>query len=141
MSLDTLGDLNWLAVIVAAIAYFALGALWYAPPVFGRARQRAGGVEIPEGQRPGPAFYLGPLLTCLLATVATGMLALATASTRFGEGASLGVVLGVGVAAAVVFVMGIFDTHKPDPMTWFAISAGYHLVGLTIAAVIVSVWE
>lgn len=35
MSFDVLGDLNWLAVVVAAIAYFALGALWYAPPVFG----------------------------------------------------------------------------------------------------------
>jgi hypothetical protein len=109
--------------------------------VFGRAWQRAGGVEIPEGQRPGPAFYLGPLLTCLLATVATAMLAVATGSTTFGEGVVLGVVLGVGVAAAVVFVVGIFDTHKPDPMTWFAISAGYHLVGITIAAVVVSLWD
>ena len=141
MSFDTLGDLNWLAVIVATIAYFALGALWYAPPVFGRAWQRAGGVEMVEGQRPGIAFYLGPLLTCFLAAVATAMLALATTSTTFGEGVVLGVVLGVGVAAAVVFVMGIFDTHKPDPMTWFAISAGYHLVGLTIAAVIVALWD
>ena len=38
MSFDALGDLNWLAVIVAAIAYFALGAIWFAPPVFGKAR-------------------------------------------------------------------------------------------------------
>lgn len=37
MSLDTLGDLNWLAVVAATLAYFALGAVWYAPPIFGRA--------------------------------------------------------------------------------------------------------
>lgn len=36
MSFDVLGDVNWLAVIVAAAAYFALGGLWYGQPVFGR---------------------------------------------------------------------------------------------------------
>ena len=40
MSLTVLGDLNWLAVIVATIAYFALGAVWYAEFAFGRAWQR-----------------------------------------------------------------------------------------------------
>ncbi len=56
ISLDVLGDLNWLAVIVAAIAYFVLGAIWYAPPVLGNAWMRAGGVEMPEGERPGSGY-------------------------------------------------------------------------------------
>lgn len=43
MSFDLLGDLNWLAVLVAALAYFAVGALWYAPPVFGKTWAAAGG--------------------------------------------------------------------------------------------------
>jgi hypothetical protein len=30
MSLETFGDLNYLAVVVAAVVYFAIGALWYA---------------------------------------------------------------------------------------------------------------
>jgi hypothetical protein len=82
MTFDTLGDLNWLAVIVATIAFFALGALWYAPPVLGRAWQRASGAESPEGQRPGIAYYIGPLFTCFLSTVATAMFAMATATDR-----------------------------------------------------------
>ncbi len=58
MSFDVLSDLNWLAVIVAALAYFAIGALWYAPPVFGKAWMAAGGMEMPEaGARPSPAIY------------------------------------------------------------------------------------
>ena len=40
MTLDGLGDLNWLAVLVAALVYFILGAIWYAPPIFGRAWMR-----------------------------------------------------------------------------------------------------
>lgn len=140
MSLDTLGELNWLAVIVAAIAFFALGAVWYAPPVFGRAWQRAAGAELPEGTRPGIAYYVGPLATCFLSTVATAMLALATGTDTFGEAIVLGLVVGIGLAAAVAFVGGVFDPHKPQPLLWFAIFSGYQLVGLLIVAAIVALW-
>lgn len=139
MSFDVIGDLNWLAVIVATIAYFAFGALWFAQATFGKAWARSLGWD-PEGQSPGIALYIGPLITCLVATIAVAMLAAATGSDTFGEGVVLGVVVGVGVAAAVLFVTGIFDPKKPEPRTWFAITAGYHLVGLLIASVIVSIW-
>ena len=63
MSFDVLGDLNWLAVIVAAIAYFAIGALWYSPPVFGTAWMSAGGVSAEEIEGgPGAAVYAVPLV-------------------------------------------------------------------------------
>ena len=56
MSFDLLGDVKWLSVILAALAYFVIGAIWYAPPVLGKAWMAAGGIEMPaDGQRPGPA--------------------------------------------------------------------------------------
>jgi hypothetical protein len=140
MSLDLLGELNWLAVIVAAIAFFALGAVWYAPPVFGRAWQHAAGAQVPEGTRPGIAYYVGPLATCLLSTVATALLAVATGTDTVGEAIVLGLVVGVGVAAAVAFVGGVFDPHKPQPLVWFVIFGGYQVVGLLIVATIVALW-
>jgi hypothetical protein len=136
-----LGDLNWLAVIVATIAFFALGALWYAPPVLGRAWQRASGAEMPDSERPSIAFYIGPLVTCFLSTVATAMFALATATDTFGEAIVLGLVAGIGYCAAVAFVGGIFDPHKPQPQVWFAIFSGYQLVGLLVVATIVALWD
>jgi hypothetical protein len=138
MSFDVLGDLNWLAVIVATIAYFALGALWYAPPVFGDLWMRSGGIQVPE--QPQAAFYIIPFLTCLLATIAVGMLAAATASDTAGEGIVLGLVTGVGIALTSLFVTGFFDPQKPQPMVWVAVVSGYHLVGLVIAAVILTIW-
>jgi hypothetical protein len=140
MSFDVLSDLNWLAVIVAGIAYFAVGAIWYAPPVFGNAWQRSTGLGMPEGERPGPQYYYGPFLTCLLAAIAVGMIAKATGSDGVGDGIVLGLVAGIGIAGAVLAVTGLFDTKKPDPKVSTAISIGYHLVGLVVAGVIVSVW-
>ena len=54
MTFDVLSDLNWLAVS-AALAYFALGALWYAPPIFGKVWADAGGfASRSEGADPVP---------------------------------------------------------------------------------------
>lgn len=141
MDLEVLGDVNWLATIVAALVYFALGALWYAPPVLGKAWMRA--VEWSpddDEENTSPAFYLMPLITCALTALALAMLAQATATDTFGEGLTLGLVVGIGVAAAVVFVTGVFDPKRRHLATWFGVTAGYHVVGITIAAVIVALW-
>jgi Protein of unknown function (DUF1761) len=140
MTFGVLGELNWLAVVVAALAYFALGGLWYMPRVFGDIWARSIGWDATGEDGPGPAFYLGPFVTCALATIAVAMLARASDTDTFAEGVVLGLVTGVGVAGAVLLVTGYFDPKKPKPMAWFGVTAGYHLVGLLIAAVIVSVW-
>jgi hypothetical protein len=141
MTLDVLGDLNWPAVIVAAIAYFALGAVWYAPPVFGKAWMRASNFQMPEGQAPGASFDIGPFITCLIATIAVAMLIPATDSDTVGEGIVIGLVAGIGIAGSALFVTGYFDLQKPEPMVWIAVVTGYHLVGITLAAVTLSIWR
>ena len=139
MSFEVLGDLNWLAVIVATIAYFAIGGIWFANAFLGRGWQRAGGFEIDQG--PGPAYFIGPFITCLITTIAVAMLARATGTDTVGEGIVLGLVTGVGIAASVLAVSGLFDPQKRNPGAFVAISAGYHVVSLLIVAVILAVWD
>ncbi|HEU4542721.1 MAG TPA: DUF1761 domain-containing protein [Jiangellaceae bacterium] len=140
MSLSILGDLNWLAVIVAAIIYFALGGLWFMPRLFGNTWMHAIGWEPTDEDRPSAAVFVVPLITCLLAAIALGMLAHATGSDTFGEGIVLGLVAGIGLAGAALAVTAHFDPKSPKPWTSFGVHAGYHLIGMVITAVIVSVW-
>ena len=140
MTAGVMGELNWAAVAVAALGYFALGGLWFMPRVFGDRWTAAMGWDASEEEAPGPAIYLGPLLTCLLATVAVAVLARATGAEGVGQGVALGLLTGVGIAGAALFVTGYFDPHKPKPMVWFAITGGYHVAGLLLASVIVTVW-
>jgi len=140
MSFDVIGELNWLAVIVATLAYFLLGAVWYARAVFGKAWQRSSGISVPEGQGPGAAFYIIPLITCLLMTVATAMIAASTGSSTAGDAIVLGLVVGVGYAASLSLLGAAFGNY-PEPRTYFAITAGYHLVGLVGVALIVTLWD
>ncbi|HEV8572295.1 MAG TPA: DUF1761 domain-containing protein [Actinomycetota bacterium] len=121
------------------MVYFALGALWYAPPLFGNAWMKAAGIVMPEGQRPGPAIYFAPLIADFVAVIATTMLARATGSDTLGEGLVLGLVVGVGFALTMTGVEATFG-NRPKPSTWFLINGAYNLLGLVIAAVIVAVW-
>ena len=142
MTFDVLSDLNWLAVIVAGVASFALGAIWYAPPVFGRAWLTAGGGQVPEdGSRPGPAIYVAPLLGSLLSAIAIGMLAEATGTDTADEGFVLGLVVGVGFGLAISFVTATFESSKPKPYVWGAINAGYQIFGAVVAGVIIGAWQ
>lgn len=140
MSLAVLGDLNWLAVVVSTIAFFALGGLWYSNVLFGKQWTEAVGWEAAEGDKPPITLYLMPLLTCFVSSIAVAMLAQATGSDTIGEGIVLGVVTGLGLAAMALLVTGFFDPKKPRPMVWVGITSGYHMVGLVIVAVIVAVW-
>jgi hypothetical protein len=142
MTLDGLGDLNWLAVLVAALAYFILGAIWFAPPVFGKAWIKASGAQMPErGQRPGAAIYIGPLVGAIIAAVATGLLAAATQTDTVSEGLILGLVVGIGYALSVVLTTAIFETSKPQKGVWFLITGLYHVVGVVLAALILALWS
>jgi hypothetical protein len=142
MSFDVLGELNWLAVIVAAVAYFVLGAIWYAPPVLGKPWMAAGGMEMPaDDQRPGPGIYLVPLIGSVLSAIALGMLAEASDTDTAGEGLVLGLVTAVGFALAIALITATFETNKPKPMVWGAINAGYHALGIIVAALIIGAWQ
>lgn len=139
MNLNVLGDVNWLAIVVATLVYFALGALWYTF-LFSKPWIRAMGVDPNADGRGNPAMYAFPLVTCLIATIAVAMLAYATGTDTVAEGIVLGLVVGIGMAAAAVLVTGFFDPRSTAPMTVAGINAGYHLVGLVLASVIIAAW-
>ena len=142
MSFEGLGELNWLAVVVGAILYFALGALWYSPMLFGTRWQRSVGWD--PAQRPPemkPTTYAVPLVANLVMAVAVGLLAVATGTDTIGEGVVLGLILGVGLSLMHTLIDATFDPNKPEPWTWFAINGSYHALGLLIIAVIVSIWR
>lgn len=141
MSFDVLGEINWVAVVIAGLIYFAIGAVWYSPLLFaGRWQESIGW----DSQRPPPetswATYVVPLLAYLVMATAVAIIARASGSDTLGEGIILGVVVGIGLSLMHTLVDATFDPNKPEPWVWFAINGTYHTLGLIIVAVIVSVW-
>ncbi|HEX7247256.1 MAG TPA: DUF1761 domain-containing protein [Actinomycetota bacterium] len=142
MTFDTWTELNWLAVIAAALAYFVIGAVWYAPPVFGAMWMAAGGMTREQTEEgPGAAIFAVPLVGSLLSAVAIGMLAVASGTDTLSEGVVLGFVVAIGFALAISLVTATFESTKPNPMLWGAVNAGYHVVGSLVAGAIIGAWR
>ncbi len=139
MTLDLAG-INWVAVIIATVVYFGLGAVTFAPftPI-GRAWVAASGYESPTtGMTSSNVFYIVPALTAFVSVVATALLARATGTDTLGEGIVLGLVVAIGYAVVILLNTASFEFAKPDRWTWGAIDAAYHGVGLLLAAVILA---
>ncbi|MGH2725117.1 MAG: DUF1761 domain-containing protein [Actinomycetota bacterium] len=137
MSFDLLGDVNYVAVLVAAVAWFILGGIWYAPPVLGRAWQRAIGMETVSGAN--PLVFLATLVIYFVTAVAIAMLAVATDTGTVGEAVVLGIVTGVGFAVALTAVGAAYEP-KPNRGAWFWITGIFNLLGYTLVAIILALW-
>jgi hypothetical protein len=138
--LEALASLNWLAVVAATLALYLLGGLWYSPALFGP-RWRVGvGFAPPHGWKPGALLYLAPLDGCFVVTLATALLDTIADAQSATDGVVLGLIVGLGYAAAVAGVDATAPSH-PRPGTLALIVGAYWAVGLTMVAVILSVWR
>lgn len=127
--------LNYLAILVAAVAVFVFAAAYYIT----LARQRARLSPAAASRSRPPAWLLGLELfkSIVVATVVAGLVAL-TGIADLGGALKLG--LALWVAFPVVLLVGSV-TQENVPWKLAAIHAGDWLAKLLIIAVIVSLWR
>jgi hypothetical protein len=135
MTLDALGDVNYLAVVVAAAVYFILGALWYAPPVFGNRWQAASKADVSGGAN--PLIFLVTFVLWFVVALALAWLAVLIGVESAAGGLGLGLVAGVGFMLPSLLVSSMYEQTSP---TVTAIGAGYNLVGFALAGLIIGAW-
>jgi hypothetical protein len=136
MPVDISGINGW-AVLAAAVASYALGAIWYAPPVFGRRRLAALGKTREELGSPVRPMAVQAFLSLVVAWV------LAAVVVRFGavtwiEGAAIGLVLSVGLVAASLLTDWMFCGYS---MKLYWIQAGHKVLQFTVQGVILGAWR
>jgi len=121
-------DINLWAVLVAALAGFFAGGLWYAPALFGRAWQREAGLSDAQlkSRSMGTVFGVGFLLSLIAAFVFALFL---------GPHPSLALALGAGIAAGLAWVAASFGINylfEQRSLKLFLINGGYHPVQFTL---------
>ena len=144
MIIDAFNDLNWLAVAVSTVVAFAVGLVWFAPPVLGTlwARQVTQYAGIPEADVTSGAAKGTALLPWFAATavnvVVLALAAAATGADSLAEGVVLGAVLSLGFGATLNSWPTIFAGL---PRTWWLLNCGAALLMNALAGAILGYWR
>lgn len=129
--------INHLAVWVAAIVFFAWGALWYGA-LFGNQWLAALGKTLAE-LNGSPTVYLWSFVLGLILSYTTAM-----ALTRHPEdqsvaqGISFAIFMGIGVYATQTLNHLIYENGS---MTLWIINTAYTVIGFAIVGAIVGAWK
>lgn len=136
MILDYLGDLNWLAVIVATVAWFAFSAIWYSVPPLSKAWMRE--AKVTPGEGPPLVTLLVPtFIGYLVTTIVIALLAKAIGASELMDGLSLGIILGVGFGLIGALVVQIYEQKGGS---YWLINGINAIIAYSIVAIIVTVW-
>lgn len=133
MSLDFAG-VNWLAVVIAAVAGIIVGFVWYAPPVFGRRWAQASGIELPGPGQIQPMTYIGGIVTAAVTAYILAVLIDGLGAATLADGAIVGAVVWVGFVATWLAGGVFFERRSTE---WWAINAGQAIVSLVVMGAII----
>ncbi len=129
---------NFLAVVVAALVSFGLGALWYAV-LFGKAWQRLSGTA--EVKQTAPSLIVVLIGSLLMSFVLHHAIFFANAYLKTG-GVGGGLMVGffnwIGFIAPVT--IGVV-TYEKKPFALWVLDNAYWLISLLVMGVILSVWQ
>jgi Protein of unknown function (DUF1761) len=129
-------DLNYWAVVVAALVPIALGALWYST-LFRDAWLAALGKRVEElGGSAGFGYFVAVVAAFVMSYTLARVVHWADADD-FVSGALAGLLAWVGFVATTSAVNGIFAGRSRN---LYLIDAGYHLVSLVLMGAILGAW-
>lgn len=130
-------NINWLAVIVAAVSAFALGGLWYSPLLFANRWMKESGVQRDSPGQNSMATVFG--FAFLLSLIASFFLALFIGKDA---GAAFGALAGFMAGFGWVFTfIGISYLFESKSLVHFLINACYSVLALTVMGLIIGAWQ
>jgi hypothetical protein len=129
--------INWLAVIVAALAAFAVGAVWYGP-LFSRAWQQLNALSDEAVQQDAARTFGGAFVLTLVAAFGLAMILQLHPAPDLGAGLSVGVVIGLAFVASS---LGINYLFARKALRLYLIDAGYLVLMFAVMGVILGAWR
>jgi len=138
---------NYWAVLVSALAFFALGSLWYGA-LFGKAWRNSVGIteEMLEAEKEevnmvmsfGTMFVSSLLMALATAHLIDYMLVVFPASSAVRIGLTTGFWAWLGYTLSYILTAPAYEKR---PWSYVLINGGYWLVGLLLTGLIVGLWR
>lgn len=131
-----MAQINWLAVLVAALVYFFFGSLWY-QALFSKIWARESGIKMDNPPK-GAAMMkmmLKSFLGNLLAVIALALLLHYAHGGDWMRSAKIGAVAGFGIAGGSLWVN--YNWHGKSTLLWI-LDTGYTMIGLALVGAVIS---
>ena len=133
---NVMGQINYLAVLAAAVSAFLLGGLWYGP-LFEKAWMDASGVT-PESKQPGhgPKVFVIAFTWALLGAWFFAMF--------LGAAPALGFAVAVGFGTGLIWIAGSFAINyqfEGKSPKLLLVNGGYHTLQYTLYGLILGLWH
>jgi hypothetical protein len=139
MSTDVFSLLNWPAILVAGVAYFILGAIWYSL-IFKNAWIKASGVNPNDpGMKQGVAgIMFTSLVLMIIACIGQALIMSHISPSNTMTGIKTGLVAGICFAFTGISISYLYEKR---PFALHLINGGYHIIGSVIAGYILAAWK
>lgn len=142
MIIEVFKQINWLSVLIATVAYFALGAIWYSF-LFQKKWIAYQGISMEDMSKPDAKKGVGVIMLAsffmmLITSIGLAILAEYMSLKGLQHGIHLGLVIGVCFAATSIAINMLYEKK---PLGLFLINAGYQVLGTILAAIIIVCWR
>ena len=141
MNTEFLNHINWLAVLVAGLAYWVLGALWYSKLLFSKKWLELTKIDPnnPDAKKGMGIMFGGSLVLMILTAFGIAILVdRMELSTYWLSGVKLGIVTGLLFGSTSISISYLYEKR---PAGLYLINCGYTLFGNIIAAIIICCWQ
>ncbi len=125
--------MNWLAIIIAAVANMVIGTLWYGTWAFGKSWMTLSGHTMGGGMESGP-LYAMTAVAAVVQAVTMSWFVSQTGANSGAAGAIIGLYVGLGFVATAMFAEVLFAGRHPR---LYAITAGYSVVAAIVQGAII----
>ena len=132
-----LSQINYFAVVVAALISFVIGGAWYSPALFGKAWQKENGFADDHAKDANMAKIFGTSFLLSL-IIAFNLAAFLGPDSDLVSGMIYGGLAGIGWVAASLGILYLFEKKS---MKLFLINAGYQAVTYIIMGGIIGLWK
>jgi hypothetical protein len=138
MDTTFISNLNWLAVLVAAVAYFMLGALWYSKLLFGNMWIKGTGIDMskPDAKKGVGGIMVFTFVLEFIICIALALLIYRLVLNGWMSGLKLGLLTGICFSATTICISYLYQM-KPKSLSM--IDGGYHIAGQAIAGIILCI--
>ena len=125
---------NYLAVVIAAVAYWILGGIWYAA-LFSKPWMALEHITPEQASTMNPVLpYVITMVLNLLIAYSLAQICIWRNADTLGRGASVGVLLWIGFVGPITFTTYMYEMR---PKELFAINQFYPLAGLVLMGAII----